>query len=60
MAVSRRSLIRAAAGLPLLGLLPACEGPAAPSSFKGIDITGAEYAQDLDLPGFCFVRFPSI
>jgi protein SCO1 len=50
MAVTRRRLITAAAGLPLLGLLPACDRPTASAGFKGIDITGAEYAQDLDLP----------
>ncbi|MDP1937669.1 MAG: SCO family protein [Hylemonella sp.] len=48
MAVSRRFLI--AAGLaPLLGLaLSACDS-AKPSAYKAIDITGAEYAQDLNL-----------
>ncbi|RVU47690.1 SCO family protein [Rubrivivax rivuli] len=47
MAVSRRRLITAAALAPVLG---ACDQAAAPLSFKAVDITGADYAQDLDLP----------
>ena len=53
MAVPRRFLI---AGLPafcLAALLASCLaacGPAGKPAFKGIDITGAEYAQALDLP----------
>ena len=34
----------------LLPLLGACDPMAAPSSFKAIDITGAEYARDFNLP----------
>ncbi len=48
----RRRLLLAGAGLPLAGLA-ACDraapGAAAPA-FKAIDITGAEYARDFDLP----------
>lgn len=47
MAVSRRRLITAAATAPLLA---ACGQAAAPLAFKAVDITGADYAQDLDLP----------
>ena len=50
MAVSRRDLILSGLALPWL---PACErGPAGASSisFKSIDITGAEYARDFNLP----------
>ncbi len=51
MVASRRCLIvlGLAALLPLLPLLSACDS-AKPSPFKAIDITGADYAQDLDLP----------
>ncbi len=45
MAVSRRFLI---AGVPAL-LLCACDGGGAKPQFKAVDITGADYAQDLDL-----------
>lgn len=45
MAVSRRTLIGAGIALALSG----CERGAAPR-FQSVDITGAEYAQDLDLP----------
>ena len=47
MAVSRRRLITAAATAPLLA---ACGQAAAPLAFKAVDITGATYAQELDLP----------
>jgi protein SCO1 len=46
MAVSRRLLI-VASGTFLLG---ACDRGANTPSFKGIDITGADYAQGFDLP----------
>jgi protein SCO1/2 len=42
----RRRLIVLAA----LAALAGCERVASPLSFKGIDITGAEYARDFDLP----------
>lgn len=45
MAVSRRFLI---AGVPAL-LLCACDGGGAKPQFKGVDITGADYALELDL-----------
>jgi protein SCO1/2 len=52
----RRNLILAAAAVAA-GLLAGCDkagGPSAPAatpaSFKGIDITGAEYARELSLP----------
>jgi protein SCO1/2 len=45
--VSRRVLI---AALPALALALSACGQAEKPSFKGIDITGAEYAQALDLP----------
>jgi protein SCO1/2 len=47
MAVSRRRLITAAALVPVLA---ACDQAVAPLAFKAVDITGADYAQDLDLP----------
>jgi protein SCO1/2 len=48
VAVRRRALILAAA---LAAGLAGCERKAAPqASFKGVDITGAEYANALDLP----------
>ncbi|MBI3367374.1 MAG: SCO family protein [Burkholderiales bacterium] len=48
ISLARRSLLGLAAGL----LLTACDGNKLPSSagFKGIDITGAEYARKLELP----------
>jgi protein SCO1/2 len=50
MAVTRRHLVCAGLALPLLSLLQGCERPGAPTAFKAVDITGADYAQDLDLP----------
>ena len=47
MAISRRRLIVAAV-LTSAGL-SACQKPSDAPSFKGIDITGADYAQSLDL-----------
>jgi protein SCO1 len=49
MALSRRHLTLAALALPWLA---ACDRPGSGSaeSFKGIDITGADYARDFDLP----------
>jgi protein SCO1/2 len=47
MAISRRKLI--GAGLALPWLVSGCERGTSPQ-FKAVDITGAEYAQDLDLP----------
>ena len=47
MAVSRRRLITAAFAAPLLA---ACDQAASPLAFKAVDITGADYAQDLDVP----------
>jgi len=47
MAVSRRVLITAGLALPLA--LSGCERGTSPQ-FQSVDITGAEYAQDLDLP----------
>ena len=53
MAVSRRDLILAGMAAPLLA---ACDrgapgaAPTASLSFKSIDITGAEYARDFNLP----------
>ncbi len=47
---TRRRLIAAAAGLPLVSLA-ACERSASPkAAFKGIDITGADYAREFELP----------
>jgi protein SCO1 len=43
--LNRRFLIVAVCA----GLLAACDKPAAPPSFKGVDITGAEYARELSL-----------
>jgi protein SCO1 len=43
--LNRRFLIAAACA----GLLAACGKTAAPPSFKGVDITGAEYARELSL-----------
>lgn len=50
MVVTRRRLISASLALPALSLLQGCERPGAPAAFKAVDITGADYAQDLDLP----------
>ena len=53
MAASRRRLIVAGLSLPLVAvsaLMQGCERAGAPPPFKAIDITGATYAQDLDLP----------
>jgi protein SCO1/2 len=47
MAVSRRRLITAACAAPWLA---ACDQAAGPLAFKAVDITGADYAQDLDFP----------
>ena len=47
MAVSRRRLIAAAGALPWL--MAGCERAAAPQ-FTAVDITGAEYGKDFDLP----------
>ena len=50
MAASTRRLIVIAAAAASL-LLAACDRPgAAKASFKGIDITGADYARELSLP----------
>jgi protein SCO1/2 len=49
MAVRRRGLIVSASSLALLGALAACDRAGAPA-FKAIDITGADYARDFDLP----------
>lgn len=53
MTQTRRSLLLGAAALVALPWLSACErqSPTAtpPLSFKGVDITGAEYAQRLDM-----------
>jgi protein SCO1/2 len=55
MAANRRLLIRAGVAWALLGALSACDrgdkSVAAPAEpFKGIDITGADYASTLSLP----------
>ena len=50
MAATRRRLISAALATSLLALLQGCERAGAPAPFKSVDITGATYAQDLDLP----------
>lgn len=47
MAVSRRTLITA---LGAAALVPGCDRASTPTGFKAIDITGAEYAQNFDLP----------
>ena len=51
---SRRRLIALGLAAPLVlpvsGLLAGCERLTAPAAFKGIDITGAEYARGFDLP----------
>lgn len=47
MVVSRRTLI---AALCVAGLASGCDRASAPAGFKAIDITGAEYAQNFDLP----------
>jgi protein SCO1 len=47
---TRRFLINAAVALPMVSLA-ACERPAASrASFKAIDITGADYAREFELP----------
>lgn len=54
MTLMRRSLLLGAAALTTLPWLSACERQATGAkpalSFKGVDITGAEYAQRLDMP----------
>ena len=53
MAVSRRDLILAGMAAPLLAACDRGASGAAPTaslSFKSIDITGAEYARDFNLP----------
>ena len=50
MAISRRRLVAAGLSLPVLAGLQACDGAAVPAGFKAVDITGATYAQELDLP----------
>lgn len=54
MAATRRRLISAGLALPfavpLAALLQGCERGGTPAGFKAVDITGATYAQDLDLP----------
>ena len=50
MAVSRRRLVSAGLSLPLVSWLAGCDSAGAPGNFKSVDITGATYAQDLDLP----------
>lgn len=51
MAAQTRRLILAAATVAAASLLTACDRPggASRASFKGIDITGAEYAKELNL-----------
>jgi protein SCO1 len=49
MAVTRRLLITLGLATLLPVALSACDG-AKPSAYKAIDITGAEYAQELGLP----------
>lgn len=49
MAVRRRTLTGWLLAAPLAAGLAGCERAGGPS-FKAIDITGAEYAQDFDLP----------
>jgi protein SCO1 len=49
MAATRRRLITLGLAALLPWALPGCDAPR-PSAFKAIDITGAEYAQDLGLP----------
>lgn len=54
MAANRRRLISAGLALPfalpLAALLQGCDRAGAPAGFKAVDITGATYAQELDLP----------
>ena len=50
MAATRRRLISAGLSLPLVTLLQGCERAGTPAGFKAVDITGATYAQELDLP----------
>lgn len=50
MVATRRRLIFSGLALPLAAVLQGCERAGAPAPFKAVDITGAPYAQDLDLP----------
>ncbi len=50
MAISRRRLVSAGLLLPLVSWQAGCDSAGVPGSFKAVDITGATYAQDLDLP----------
>ena len=52
MAASIVRLTLGAAALSIAALLGACQRPGEPPrpSFKGVDITGADYAQELNLP----------
>lgn len=49
MTLPSRRLILTASALASLGLLSACERSAAPTAFKSLDITGADYARQLAL-----------
>lgn len=49
MTLPSRRLILTASALASLGLLSACERSAAPTAFKALDITGADYARQLAL-----------
>ena len=52
--ISKRALVRLAAGLFVAGGLSACDqlglGGGGKPVFKGVDLTGAEYARSLNLP----------
>ena len=50
MAVTRRRLVAAGLLWPLSSWLAGCDKAGVPGGFKAVDITGATYAQDLDLP----------
>lgn len=51
MAISRRRrLVSAGLLLPLVSWLAGCDSAGVPVAFKAVDITGAAYAKDLDLP----------
>ena len=50
MAATRRRVVLVGLALPVGALLQACDRVGAPTPFKAVDITGATYAQDLDLP----------
>ncbi len=53
MAVQRRKLVQAGAaalGLGSVGLLAGCDRMLHAVAYKAVDITGATYAQDFDLP----------